>query len=146
MESISRTHIETIVQDIILKNNIFIQPPLKEAIEIYKKEAIQFLSKYINQPLNYILHDVFRYKHTWDHYSLNILFVNILLDLDAVHHTNNEFIHSFLQLLLVSIRADPEKRIPVKETLLRFRRLCYETDVRIFRQLSYCLSRNAMDV
>ena len=131
MESISQLHIEQVIQDITSNNHVFIRLGYTE---IYKKEGLLYLRKYINQPLEYIVNDIFRHKHTWDQYSLSVLFLDILLELERQKCTKNEFILSFIELLKCNIR-NGASRLSLKDNFEKFDRLCYETDIKIFKEL-----------
>lgn len=141
METISSLHIEQVIQDIISKNKLF--TPLSEMsnhAEKYKKETKIYLSKYINQPLKYIIDDMFCYKHTWDQYALSVLFLDILLEQHDTLDMKNQFIMSFIQLLECNIHMVPSKRMSLHDTLDFFYKLTYETHINVFKELNKCLS------
>ena len=127
MQSVSRIHIVNIIQDIISKNNIFIKLDCND-VENYKKEGLQFLSKYINKPIHFIIEDIMMYKCTWDHYALNIVFFTILWEAIEKHDIADVFINYFI-LLLINIRADPTKRMSLKECSEKIQRIYYDLDI-----------------
>ena len=144
MKTISLLHIEQIVEDVISKNNLFtrlssISHVNAESYKQQAKEAILYLSKYINQPLKHIIEDVFCYKHTWDQYALSVLFLDILLE--ERMDIKNKFIMSFVELLEYNIHMIPSKRMSLNNTLQLFHKLTYETDIKIFRELVQHLSK-----
>ena len=123
IESISKINIDMILEDIYSKNNLAFN----------KKEATDFFIKYINKPLSYIINDIFIYKQTWDNYSLSILFLDILSASKLCE--NNIFIINFKNLLLSNIRPNPLLRLTILETLYKFEKLCFETDILIYKEL-----------
>ena len=117
MESVSKINIETIMTDI--SNNF------------YKKEANDYFIKYMNKPISYIISDMLLYKNTWDQYALSILFLDILSGLPE----KNVFIQNFRNLLLDNIRPNPQLRLTIHDTLHQFEKLCFETDISVFKEL-----------
>jgi hypothetical protein len=71
------------------------------------------------------------YKYTWDQYSLSILFLNILSGLPE----KNVFIQNFRNLLLDNIRPNPQLRLTIRDTLYKFEKLCFETEITVFKEL-----------
>ena len=136
MNTLSSLHIEQVIQDVISKNKLFIKLPSisNTNTEKYKQETKMYLSKYVNQPLKYIIEDIFCYKHTWDQYALSVLFIDILLEQEKMI-TKNMFIISFIQLLERNIYSVPSNRMSLKHTLQAFHKLTYETDMKIFKEL-----------
>lgn len=123
IESISKVNLETIMEDIYSQNKL----------DFDKKEATVYFIKYINKPLSYIINDIFIYKQTWDNYSLSILFLDILSESKLCE--TNTFIINFKNLLLSNIRPNPLLRLTIVETLYKFEKLCFETDILIYKEL-----------
>uniref|UniRef100_A0A6C0E390 Protein kinase domain-containing protein n=1 Tax=viral metagenome TaxID=1070528 RepID=A0A6C0E390_9ZZZZ len=141
METISSLHIDQVVEETISKNKLFARLSSMnnddgEQYKIQAKQTTMYLNKYINQPLKYIIEDVFCYKHTWDQYALSALFLGILLELQEQERNfiKNQFFISFVQLLECNIYMVPSKRMSLKHTLECFHKLICETDINIFRE------------
>jgi hypothetical protein len=139
METLSKIHIDIIIDDVI-KNNIILKNFDENTITKYKVNGNDFLNKYINKKLKYIVEDVFHYKNTWDNYALSILFLDILLKINQKMKTKNEFIMYFIKLLVGNIHSEPKMRLSIKDTIEQFQKICYNTDIKIFKSLISNLS------
>jgi hypothetical protein len=126
MESISKFNIKFIVEDVI--SRIKLDLHIKEK---YIIEGIQYFNKYINKSVSYIVEDIFIYKSTWDNYSLSILFLDILSSWSSI---SNPFIDDFKQILIYNIHPNPKLRLTLNDTLNQFEKLCFETDILVFKE------------
>ena len=60
-------------------------------------EEKPFLINYINNPKQYIMDSLMQYSHTWNTYSLNVLFLQLITDLEF--SPNNSFITKWKQFI-----------------------------------------------
>jgi hypothetical protein len=142
MTSLSKIHIDVILEDVFNNNNI-LNSFDSNTIYSHKKEGEIYLQKYVNKSLQYIVHDVFAYKNTWDNYALSILFLDILLKIQKriQTKTKNVFIMYFMKLLVENIHSNPKTRNSIKDTIEQFQKICYCMDVNTFKSLIKDLSK-----
>jgi len=142
MTSLSKIHIDFILEDVFSNNNI-LNSFDSNTIYSHKKEGEIYLQKYVNKSLQYIVHDVFAYKNTWDNYALSILFLDILLKIQKriQTKTKNVFIMYFMKLLVENIHSNPKTRNSIKDTIEQFQKICYFMDVNTFKSLIKDLSK-----
>jgi hypothetical protein len=139
MDTLSKIHIDIIIDDVIT-NNVILKKFDENTITKYKISGNNFLNKYINKNLKYIVEDVFNYRNTWDNYALSILFLDILLKIQNKIKTKNEFIIYFIKLLVENIHSEPKMRVSIKDTREKIEKICYCTDIKIFKSLVRDLS------
>ena len=107
--------IETIINDYIT-NNFILNIFGKIIVDSYKESSILYFKKYINQNYDYILNDILKYVHTWDNYSLSILFLRILISTHKTIKIQNKFIILFMKLLVNNIHLNPSMRLTIDKT------------------------------
>ena len=61
-----------------------------------------------------------QYAHTWDNYSLSILYLRILIGLHKSIGIKNKFIILFMKLLVQNIHLNPLKRLSIDMTINKF--------------------------
>ena len=88
----------------------------KTIVDSYKESSILYFKKYINQNYDYILNDILKYVHTWDNYSLSILFLRILISTHKTIKIQNKFIILFMKLLVNNIHLNPSMRLTIDKT------------------------------
>ena len=100
LEEIVKTYMDT----------IFFNKCSKKFKNIYKKECIKYLTKYINKSIPYIKRNIIKNWKTWDIYSLSIIFIKL-------YKLHNYQDNSFIELLFQSIHPNPDKRLNYNEIL-----------------------------
>jgi hypothetical protein len=119
LNSLSSHNIEHIIHEVI-KNNIILNTFGDNVVTSFREEAIQYFKKYVNQSYEYILTDILQYSHTWDNYSLSILFLRILIGIHRTIEIKNKFIILFMKLLVCNIHCNPSKRSTIDLTIIKF--------------------------
>jgi serine/threonine protein kinase len=103
----------------------------------FRKSAITFFSKFINQPKDNIIFELLSYSVTWDFYKTGLHYLDIYYDVEM----NDP---SFLMLLIMMIHPDPTfrpSRIEM-QTLLEIYKTNYKfSSTRPVKQFSKQLSR-----
>jgi hypothetical protein len=117
--SLSNFNIETIINDFLTHNEI-LKTFGEEIVSSYKKEALNYFKKYVNQSYEFILNDICQYSYTWDNYALSILYLRILIGLHRSVKIKNKFIILFMKLLVSNIHLNPIKRFNVDISLQKF--------------------------
>ena len=126
IECISKIKLDIIIEDVISYMSLDLSNKKK-----YISESIHFYSKYVNKPISYIVQDILIYKNTWDNFTLSILFLDILSEFD----TANTFIVNFKQILKLNTHPIPKIRLTIQNTIESFTKLCYETNIQVFKEL-----------
>ena len=119
LNSLSSHNIENIIHEVI-KNNSILNTFGDNIISSFREESLQYFKKYVNQSYDYILTDILQYAHTWDNYSLSILFLRILIGIHRTIEIKNKFIILFMKLLVNNIHCNPSKRSTIDLTIKKF--------------------------
>jgi hypothetical protein len=134
LKSLSLYNIETIIEDII-ENNKLIHNFGNEFVSNYKNNGLNYFQKYVNKSYEYIIEDILQYSHTWDNYSLSLIYLKICVDIHRHINISNKFIILFINLLVQNISIEPNKRLSIEETTNKFIELLYNIDENQFNQL-----------
>ena len=123
--ALSKIHIEKILNELSFPNE-------------NKAEAFLFFRKYINYPLEKIMAHICNDKisKSWNLSILNQLILKHLTKLDPI----NPFTKGLKELLLEGCRQDPEKRLTIQETKVRFEQMCYESDRKDYKEIRFTSS------
>jgi hypothetical protein len=135
LESLSLINIESIINDIISNHellNIFGD----SIVSIYREESIKYFSKYVNKNYKFIYNDIFQFSHTWDNYTLSIMFLKILIFLHRSLNKQNKFIILFMKLLVDNINLNPEKRVSIVATTNKFEKILDSLDITDYLNLT----------
>ena len=79
----------------------------------------------IGVPRSEARHVLIKGWDTWDNYSLSIAYLQILNFIYSGGFTNNNLIIQYVELLLVNVHPDPERRKTVSQTKQLFTDLFY---------------------
>lgn len=112
-DSLSADNIETVVNDWFC--GVSLSPFGKYIPEELKAEATFSQRSLINKSKNVIQSEILSSSHTWNNYSLNIIYLYLLSSLDEQIYSH-KFIDSFVHILLLNISGDYSKRESAKKT------------------------------
>ena len=89
----------------------------------YVRKSMQYLEKYINKSVDYIVDDIIACMNSWDNYSVSVLYIHLVGNLIRVFSLKNTFFSKWLNLLTKNIHPDPSKRMTLEETLKKYENL-----------------------
>ena len=96
----------------------------------YKNQLFQTccnsLKKYINVPKPAIINEIIQYSYTWDNYSLSLLYLYFVCNINKTISLKDCFLTKFYMLLNKNIHPDPKKRETLQNTIDQFNEL-FET-------------------
>ena len=69
------------------------------------------------------------YWHTWDNYSLSVMYLKFLRYMNVEGYKDNNFIIFFSQILLKNIHPNPNRRLTVTQTWQSFNQFLYKLEV-----------------
>jgi hypothetical protein len=119
LTSLSILNIEKIIDDFVKNNDIIINFG-KNIVSLYKNEAFNYFSKYVNKSVNFIFSDIIKYYYSWDNYATSIVFLKILINIHKSIKQQNKFVILFMKLLVCNIKFSPENRLTLQETLIQY--------------------------
>jgi hypothetical protein len=125
LNNLSLFNITTII-DSIIEKNILLHNFGKDFIDNYKKNGLNYFEKYINKSYEYIIEDIKKYSHTWDNYSLSMVFLKICIDIHKYINNSNRFILLFMKLLVQNISIDPTNRLSIEDTTNKFQEILHK--------------------
>ena len=89
-------------------------------IQNYKQLCMLQLMKYKEMgPVDSISY-ILTFWHTWDNYALSMIYMSFFYYIYSDKIPKQDFIKILLEILLVNIHPNPEKRLTVQETSLKF--------------------------
>jgi len=91
----------------------------------YLKACIEQWESLVGVPRSEACHVLINGWDTWDNYSLSIAYLQILNFIYSGGFTNNNLIIQYVELLLVNVHPDPERRKTVGQTKQLFTDLFY---------------------
>ena len=124
-ETLSYSLIESICENYIKNMNI-LDLFSQSYREKYKSICIEYLKQYINKPKTEIISDILKYIHTWDNYSLTIIYLYIISKLSNVFSLKDNFMNKFIIILSRNIYPDPLKRETLQNTFIQYNNLYEE--------------------
>jgi hypothetical protein len=139
LNSLSSYNIESIITEYINHNNI-LNTFGYTVVSSYKDESLKYFKKYVNQTYDYILTDMLQYAHTWDNYSLSILYLRILIGIHKSIGIKNKFIILFMKLLVSNIHLNPFKRFSIDMTINHFDSLLDSIEPKLYKEVINSLS------
>jgi hypothetical protein len=122
MNTISYSFIEEIVE-VFMKNLLILSFFSQSYRENYRNACIHSLKKYINKPKSYIITDILTYYHTWDVYSISVLYLNIFTNISKVFSLKGTFLNKIMIELSRNIHPDPMKRESLDEVIQKTKKL-----------------------
>jgi hypothetical protein len=128
LEILTLNDVEIIINSIIDTNNL-IHNFGETFVNNFKEDGIKYFRKYVTNKYEYIIEDILQYSHTWDNYSLSMLFLKICIDIHRKIKEPNNFIINFMKLLVHNISINPSKRKTIQETLNEFHKILNEKDL-----------------
>ena len=86
-------------------------------------EICELLTQYINRPRADIINDIIKYYHTWDNYSLSVLYLHIFAIELQVFSLRETFVEDLVSSLSKNLSIDPYKRETLPEALINYNNL-----------------------
>lgn len=125
MDTLSLTIIEAICAYYVA-NLQFIHLFSLEGREKYQEECVNSLKKYINVPKNDIILTVLKDIHTWDHFSLSVIFFYLFGNFVTIFSLRDTFINKICSLLRECLHPEPTKRKSLNNAIVGFKHICNE--------------------
>ncbi len=75
------------------------------------------------------INKILSYWHTWDNYSLSIIYLQFIYYLNITGYIKNTLIIKFSELLLTNINPNPKKRLNVLKTKQNFKKFLYNLNI-----------------
>ena len=142
LHSLSKHNIETVINDTTNQNTI-LNTFGETFVSSYREESLKYFSKYVNQPLDYIIRDMLQFASTWDNYSLSILYLRILIALHKTVKVKNKFIILFMKLLVQNIHLNPLKRLSIASTKEQFTLLLNSLEPKDYKEIINILTASS---
>ncbi len=129
IKSLSKTNIEQICKDFIIKNKALAFFPESHIVSYYKK-CVESLLKFINIPKADIITELCKGIDTWDNYSLSIIYLQLLyilrMSMSDIVANSCGFFTFFSRHLFYQLDPFIEKRPNIIETQNNFNNIFKE--------------------
>jgi serine/threonine protein kinase len=83
------------------------------------------LKKYIGLDRDKVIDQLLSYNHTWDNYSLSIMFITIYIKIFKQGMYFNKMFVFFIELLVINMSPDPKLRINIDDSLYEYNKCFY---------------------
>jgi hypothetical protein len=97
--------------------NILFSP---DFISKYKKLCLNQLEKYRSMGATDAQTYILKFWSTWDNYSLSVIYMGFFYYIYSSKVPKQDFIGILLEILLTNIHPNPERRLSIQETSLKF--------------------------
>ena len=114
--------------DKYIKTNSSFKTFSQKFIDYYIKSSIDFYSKFVKMDSAAIIFELLQYSHTWDLYSLSIMYLKFFNKLFNKGYFDNSFIINFSQILLENLSPYPYKRLTSQDTYKKYQDIFYLTN------------------
>jgi len=116
------------IADVYVKHNKGLEGCTQSFKDTFLKQSIEQVKRYVKQPRTQVIQELLTHRHTWDNYSLSIMYLKMLQSFFATFNTEHTFITQLNALLLTNIHPDPTKRLTIQETGERYSNIFYMDD------------------
>lgn len=123
-ETLNESDITIIANDCCRSNSalLFFSESIRKR---YLLSCIYQLKKYVGKDRQSIISDIMSYYHTWDCYSIGIMFINLFSKIFKEGFHFNKLIVYFTQLLLINISPDPKLRYTPQDNIEEYNNCRY---------------------
>lgn len=83
------------------------------------------LKKYIGLDRDKVIDQLLSYNHTWDNYSLSIMFITIYIKIFKQGMYFNKMFVFFIELLVINMSPDPNLRLNIDDSLYEYNKCFY---------------------
>jgi len=91
----------------------------------YLDMCITHLKTYVGKPSSTLIWELIGHSHTWDNYSLSVMYLRMITLLFPKNNSKNKFLNLFGELLVMNIHPDPKQRLITSETGKKFYNMFY---------------------
>ena len=92
--------------------------------------------------------ELLKFWNTWDNYSLSIMYLRFLYYLNINGYIENIFIEKLTEILLTNIHPNPNKRLNIDNTILKFNQTLYEktSDIKTLQTITNLFINNRKEI
>lgn len=95
--------------------------------ELYYNDCYNELKQYINISSDIVIKKLLSFHKTWDNYSLSIIYLKLLDYIYNKGFSNNSILILFSQILLFNISPNPNKRLTLENSRIKFNSIFQNT-------------------
>jgi len=88
--------------------------------ERYLSSCMYQLKKYIGVERQKVISELYSFNHTWDNYSISIMFIKIYKNIFKPGMYFNRMFIFFMELLVANISPDPTLRLNIEDSLTEY--------------------------
>jgi serine/threonine protein kinase len=140
--NISKGKLREICYEITKYNKALVKILSAEFLDNYVNSMVNFYSLLIDKDYKYIINKLLSYSNTWDNYSLSNIYLKIISKIFNNDFENNDFIIHFSQMLLQNLHPNPEKRLTIDETIIKFEDILTTSKKHDFENVLLSLNKN----
>jgi serine/threonine protein kinase len=147
LEKITQPEISNIILEFINTNgaiNKLLDSIQKESL---KKTLTEYFAPFITKPWKDLVDELLKYKHTWDNYSLAIIYLFLYYDLylDTYESKLNQLVE-YKALLLSMILLPPPERSPIGATIEKIKAMFSNIKKTDLYKMGVDLKSNVSDI
>jgi serine/threonine protein kinase len=122
----TQDEIHDIVDNIVTSNTPLSDVCSPSFIKQYSSSLRRYLVTFLNKKPMDVFHKMREIAHTWDNYSISIMYLRVLRYLNNDGFENNDFVIFFMKLLIQNVHPNPTRRLSSKETITLFNNYSYK--------------------
>jgi len=108
--------------------------------KLYYNDCYNELKQYINVSSDIVIQKLLSFHKTWDNYSLSIIYLKLIQYIYDKGFSDNSVLILFSQILLFNISPNPNKRLTLENSRVKFNSIFQNTTTNL--QLYYSLITN----
>lgn len=126
-QDINKVSLEILKQNDPITNNM--SQEFNDKYYTYMKE---YYYRFAGMDGKDVIRELLNSTHTWDNYSLSIIYLKLLTSIYPDGYDENDFISRFSQILLFNLHPDPNKRYSISKTREKLKAILLNTNMKTF--------------
>jgi serine/threonine protein kinase len=109
-KSITANNIKFIINDFFENNPINKNLLVEDQRNIWKTKLINYFNQFINNPWKALYDELVKYCFTWDNYSITVMYLFMIHELELIKYSSNTFLNDYINLLKANMMTTPIER------------------------------------
>ena len=114
---ITSNNIKTIINEYFEKNPINTKLLIPDERNNWKTKLENYFNQFINKPWKILYDELVKYCFTWDNYSITVMYLFMIYELELIQYSSNTFLNDYINLLKTNIMTTPIER--TRPTILK---------------------------
>jgi serine/threonine protein kinase len=107
---ITTNNIKQILDEFFKINPINTKLLIEDERNKWKSKLENYFNVFINKPWNILYDELIKYCFTWDNYSITVMYLFMIHELELITYSSNTFLNDYINLLKNNIMSIPNER------------------------------------